>query len=60
MEFSQRSIVGVVLILVGTALFLPAVIPSTGGFVLVALVAGTATLVVGTYLVGTDVKGQVV
>ncbi|MFB6126611.1 MAG: hypothetical protein ABEJ79_04855 [Halolamina sp.] len=60
MELSQRSIVGVVLILIGTALFFPAVTPSTGQFVLAALSVGTAALVVGTYLVGTDVKGQIV
>jgi len=53
----QRSIIGIVLMIVGTAAFLPTVVPGTTRTVDLIAVAAAALLTLGTYLVGTDVDG---
>jgi len=56
---SQRGLLGVVLMIVGTVAFLPVLTPSSTLSTLV-LVAAAALLTLGTYLVGTDVSGRAV
>lgn len=56
--FTQRSLIGIVLIVVGTAAFLPAVFPGTSFTVDLLPAAAAAVLTLGTYLVGTDVDGR--
>lgn len=56
MDVSKRTLVGIVLLLVGSALLLPAAgVQATGMAWL--LVPATILLAAGTYLVGTDVSG---
>jgi hypothetical protein len=56
---SQRGLLGVVLMIVGTVAFLPVLTPSSTLSALI-LVAAAALLTLGTYLVGTDVSGRAV
>jgi hypothetical protein len=55
--FTTRSLIGLVLLVVGAAAFLPAVFPGTNFTVDMLLVLATALLTIGTYLIGTDVEG---
>ncbi|MFD1633652.1 hypothetical protein ACOZ4L_12520 [Haloplanus ruber] len=56
---SQRGLIGIVLMLVGTAAFFPAVFPGSAPSPLNLLpLAAAALLTLGTYLVGTDVEGR--
>jgi len=56
---SQRGLIGIVLMLVGTAAFFPAVFPGGMSSPLDLLpLAAAALLTLGTYLVGTDVEGR--
>lgn len=55
MSPSQRTVVGVVLILAGSALFALAVGVGATGLPTLALAPATVLLAAGTYLVGTDV-----
>ena len=57
MDLSTRTLVGIVLILVGSVLFLPATGVAATGIATVLLAPATLTLTAGTYLVGTDVSG---
>lgn len=54
----QRSIIGIVLMIVGTAAFLPTVYPGTTQTVDFVAIAAAALLTIGTYLVGTDIDGR--
>jgi hypothetical protein len=56
---SQRGLVGVALMIVGTVGFLPVLTPGSSIPDVVLVVAATL-LTVGTYLVGTDVSGRAV
>lgn len=55
--FTTRSLIGLVLLVVGTVAFLPAVFPGTSFTVDLLPVLATALLTIGTYLIGTDVEG---
>jgi hypothetical protein len=55
---TQRGLIGLVLIVVGTVAFVPPVYPNTSFTLDVLVVAATALLTIGTYLVGTDVDGR--
>jgi hypothetical protein len=56
--FTQRGMIGLVLMIVGTVAFFPTVFPGTTRTVdMIALVAA-ALLTIGTYLVGTDMEGR--
>ncbi|MFB6255226.1 MAG: hypothetical protein ABEH58_00615 [Haloplanus sp.] len=56
--FTQRGMIGIVLMIVGTVAFFPTVFPGTAWTVdMIALVAA-ALLTLGTYLVGTDIEGR--
>jgi len=54
----QRSMIGIVLMIVGTAAFLPTVFPGTTQTVDLVAVVAAALLTLGTYLVGTDIDGR--
>jgi len=54
---TPRSLIGLVLLVVGTVAFLPAVFPGTSLTVDLLPVVATALLTIGTYLIGTDVDG---
>jgi hypothetical protein len=54
----KRSLIGIVLMIVGTVAFLPTVTPGTTQTIGLAAFAAAALLTVGTYLVGTDVDGR--
>ena len=55
---SQRGLIGIVLMVVGTAAFFPAVFPGTTFTVDLLALAAAALLTIGTYLVGADVEGR--
>jgi hypothetical protein len=55
---TQRGLLGIVLMIVGTVAFLPTVFPGTSRGVDLVAVAAAALLTIGTYLVGTDVEGS--
>lgn len=59
LNFSTRGLVGIALMLVGTALFASGAMPSLAGFDLLLALAAIL-LTIGTYLVGTDVSGRIV
>jgi hypothetical protein len=50
--------IGIVLMIVGTAAFLPTVFPRTTLTIDLVAVVAAALLTLGTYLVGTDVDGR--
>jgi len=50
--------IGIVLMIVGTAAFLPTVFPGTTRIVDLIAVVAAALLTLGTYLVGTDMDGR--
>jgi hypothetical protein len=54
----QRGMIGIVLMIVGTAAFLPTVFPRTTLTIDLVAVVAAALLTLGTYLVGTDVDGR--
>jgi hypothetical protein len=54
----KRSLIGIVLMIVGTAAFLPTVLPGTTRTIGLAAALAAALLTIGTYLVGTDVDGR--
>jgi uncharacterized membrane protein len=54
---TQRSFIGLVLLVAGTVAFLPAVFPGTSLTIDLLPVVATALLTIGTYLIGTDVEG---
>ncbi|MFB6157782.1 MAG: hypothetical protein ABEJ34_08075 [Haloferacaceae archaeon] len=53
----RRTLLGVALMLLGVALFVPPALPSVTGPTVYALVPGILLLTAGTYLIGTDVSG---
>jgi hypothetical protein len=55
---TQRGLFGIVLMIVGTVAFYPVIFPGTASTVDLLSVAAAALLTIGTYLVGTDVKGR--
>jgi hypothetical protein len=55
---STRSIVGTVLMLVGTVGFLLALTPNVSQLLSIALAPAVLILALGTYLVGTDMSGR--
>jgi hypothetical protein len=55
---TQRGLIGIVLMIVGTVAFFPTVFPGTTLSVDLLAVAATALLTIGTYLVGTDNEGR--
>ena len=57
MEMSKRTLVGIVLLFVGSVLLFPAAGVGTQGIAWV-LVPATVLMAAGTYLVGTDVSGK--
>lgn len=57
---STRVLAGIALIVVGTLLFVPGVLPTSAAIFTYALVPAAALLTVGTWLVGTSEDGQVV
>lgn len=58
MNLSKKSLVGVILMLVGALAFLPGLLPSTGQVATLALLPAALLLTYGTYLVGTDGPGR--
>lgn len=54
---SQRSAIGIVLMIAGTAAFFPPSFVSASGSMSYLAVVATALLTIGTYLIGTDVEG---
>jgi hypothetical protein len=54
----KRSIIGIILMIVGTVAFLPSVFAGTTRTVDLTAVAAAALLTIGTYLVGTDIDGR--
>jgi hypothetical protein len=57
MEMSKRTLVGIVLLFVGSVLLFPAAGVGTTGIAWV-LAPATVLMAAGTYLVGTDVSGK--
>jgi len=55
---TQRGMIGIVLMIVGTVAFFPTVFPGTTRTIDLVAVAAAALLTIGTYLVGTDVDGR--
>ncbi|AXG07860.1 hypothetical protein DU500_16285 [Haloplanus rubicundus] len=55
---TQRGLIGIVLMIVGTAAFYPTLFPGTTLSVDLTAVAAAALLTLGTYLVGTDMDGR--
>lgn len=55
---STQSIVGAVLMVVGTVAFLLALTPNAPQLLHVALAPAALILALGTYLVGTDMSGR--
>lgn len=60
MNLGKKAMVGLVLMVVGLALLLPAASPTAGLLAVAVLLPATASLVYGTWLVGTSIEGQVV
>ncbi|WP_049935739.1 hypothetical protein [Haloplanus natans] len=56
--FTQRGMIGIVLMIVGTVAFFPAVFPGTTRIVGMLPLVAAALLTLGTYLVGTDMEGR--
>lgn len=54
----RKAMIGAALMLVGTALLIPGLLPTTGALIMFVLVLGTALLTFGTYLVGTSEHGR--
>ncbi|ESS06163.1 MAG: hypothetical protein A07HB70_01712 [uncultured archaeon A07HB70] len=57
MEMNKRTLVGIVLLFVGSVLLFPAAGVGTTGIAWV-LAPATVLMAAGTYLVGTDVSGK--
>jgi hypothetical protein len=57
---TQRGLVGVLLMIVGTVALLPGTSPDATTLLTWILLPAAALLTLGTYLVGTDVRGQAV
>jgi hypothetical protein len=55
---TQRGLIGIVLMIVGTAAFYPTLFPGTTLSVDLTAVVAAALLTLGTYLVGTDMDGR--
>ena len=55
---TQRGLIGIVLMIVGTVAFYPTLFPGTTRTVDLIAVAAAALLTLGTYLVGTDMDGR--
>jgi len=55
---TQRGLIGIVLMIVGTAIFFPTVFPGTTRTIDLLAVVAAALLTIGTYLVGTDMEGR--
>jgi hypothetical protein len=55
---TQRGMIGIVLMIVGTVAFLPTVFPGTTRTIDMVAVVAAALLTLGTYLVGTDMNGR--
>lgn len=60
MDVSKKGLVGIALIIVGTLLFVPGTFAESGLLIGLGLAAASLLLSAGTYLVGTDVDGQIV
>lgn len=58
MNVSVRGQIGIVLMVVGTLAFLPAITPRTGTLQNALVLVGAAVLTYGTYLFGTDTGGR--
>jgi len=56
--FTQRGMIGIVLMIVGTVAFFPTVFPGTTRMIDLVAVVAAALLTLGTYLVGTDMEGR--
>lgn len=57
---TQRGLVGIVLMVVGTVALLPGMSVTAGELLIWLLLPAAGALTLGTYLVGTDVRGQAV
>lgn len=55
---TQRGMIGIVLMIVGTVAFFPTVFPGTTRTMDYVAVVAAALLTLGTYLVGTDMEGR--
>lgn len=55
---TQKGLVGLALMVVGTIGLLPGALPSAGGLMSMAVLPAAALLTLGTYLFGTDVSGR--
>jgi hypothetical protein len=55
---TQRGLIGIVLMIVGTAAFYPTLFPGTTRTVSLTAIAAAGLLTLGTYLVGTDMDGR--
>ena len=60
MNLGSRGVGGFVLVLLGTALYVPALVPDTGWLGYLAVLPATLLLTYGTLLVGRDTDGRVV
>jgi hypothetical protein len=55
---TTRGLIGIAMMIVGTAAFLPAMSPRTTTTIGLLALAAAALVTLGTYLVGTDVEGR--
>jgi hypothetical protein len=55
---TQRGLLGIVLMIVGTAAFFPTLFPGTTPTIDLVAVAAAALLTIGTYMIGTDMDGR--
>ncbi len=58
LDFDHKSGIGLVLMLIGTLAFIPALFPEADGFISLVTVPAVVLLTIGTYFVGTDIRGQ--
>jgi len=60
MSLGSRGVSGVALVLLGTLLYVPALVPGSGWIGYLAVLPATLLLTSGTILVGRDTDGHVV
>lgn len=56
----RKAMIGAVLMVVGTVLFLPGLLPGASQLATLALLPAAVLLTYGTYLLGTSEKGRAV
>jgi hypothetical protein len=58
MDFTTKGLIGLVLMVVGTLAFIPAVAPEAAALEQLLLLPAAAAVTYGTYLVGTEGDGR--